>query len=967
MLTNQPTNPDDTKHQSIHTTEGIGHIFPFFSHMERLSGERNPINKANMDLSYPFLDSSSSSSSSSRKNANTFQAMNLHPELLNGLNRMGYRTPTPVQRKALPIALASLDIVCMARTGSGKTCVFLLPMIQRLKEHTMNSGVRGIVLSPTRELAVQTFRFGRDMSKFTSLRVASVIGGDPLEPQFEALSNHPDVLIGTPGRLMHHLREISTLKLNRVEYLVFDEADRLFEMGFAEQLNEIVSRCPEERQTLLFSATMPKQLVQFSRAGLRDPQLVRLDTDAKMSEDLRIGFFYTRSNEKIAALLYLARRIIPASHQTIVFTATRHHSEFLHLLFERIGISSTVVYGSMDQVARTHNLGLFRDSKVNYLIVTDLAARGIDVPLLNNVINFHFPTSPKLFVHRCGRAARQGRPGYAFSLVDPDELGYLYDVHAFLGKDQVECTFNSNELRHLYGDTGKPGICPSNAYTLILWTPKEVHTGLLPQDVLDEENDYLKGALTEDEQLKNMFRVSENGMQQYKRTRTEATKDSIKKSKKCIKESRIRSIHPVIIGEDPQHCHEGVVEKANFVRMLQTFRPKETVFESGIGTGTTSEAAKNLRKKGAKEGKGIEIMKALRKATASGLERTKPKVSIKEDVLEDDESDIEDEFTKEIGYSGNDWSEFTKDVPDEDEYVSANGKIGNNEDVCGSEDHGYDSDDNRSIGNMSVDTYTGERSRRLSKADRKNLKRSNLSVVEYKAHLANTEMKIEGVKIEQSGNKNKTAKKSGFKDKHYMTYGTEDEVHNFIEESMQPQSGLKNSEINSAASLENALLDLRPSEALAEDRNKKIMRWDSKKRKFVKQTLKEMSEARGAKKVRTESGVSSSNQSSKKAAGEMYAKWQKKTKREVGGVETEDNGPRPNFKVNNKVPEELRTTEQIRKILKKREDMKLKNMPKEKRKKIEKANREKRTQMQNNKKRFMPTKGSSKIRVIMRT
>ena len=181
---------------------------------------------------------------------------------------------------------------------------------------------------------------------------------------------------------------------------------------------------------------------------------------------------------------------------------------------------------------------------------------------------------------------------------------------------------------------------------------------------------------------------------------------------------------------------------------------------------------------------------------------------------------------------------------------------------------------------------------------------------------------------------------------------------------MQPQSGLKNSELHSAASLESALLDLRPKEALAEDRNKKVMRWDPKKRKFVKQTLQEMTEAKGAKRVRTESGVS--NQTSKKPAGEMYAQWQKKTKKEVGGFEEED-GPRPKFKHNSKVPDEIRSGQDMRKMQKVKEDMKLKNMPKVKRKKIEKANREKRTQMHENKKRFMPSKGSSKIRVIMRT
>lgn len=339
----------------------------------------------------------------------SFQAMGLEKELLWGLTRMGYKVPTPVQRKALPIALAGMDMVCMARTGSGKTCVFLLPLLQKLKKHDSTSGVRSVVLSPTRELAMQTFKFAKDMAKFSDLRVIAIVGGDPIEAQFEALASRPDVIIATPGRLMHHLREISTFKLKHVQYLVFDEADRLFEMGFAEQLNEIVKECPEGRQTLLFSATMPKLLIQFTRAGLRDPQLIRLDTDIKMSDELRLAFFAVRSNEKVAALLYLVRTVIPEDQQSIVFAATRHHSEFLHHLFIKIGVKSTLIYGSMDQDARSANLNAFRKGQVKYLIVTDVAARGIDVPLLNNVINFHFPMAPKLFVHRCGRAARQGQ------------------------------------------------------------------------------------------------------------------------------------------------------------------------------------------------------------------------------------------------------------------------------------------------------------------------------------------------------------------------------------------------------------------------------------------------------------------------------------------------------------------------------------------------------------------------------
>jgi ATP-dependent RNA helicase DDX54/DBP10 len=361
-------------------------------------------------------------------------------------------------------------------------------MVQKLQAHSSTHGVRGIVLSPTRELAVQTFRFAKDFAKFTDLNIISILGGDPIEAQFEALASRPDLIVATPGRLMHHLREISTFKLNHVQVLIFDEADRLFEMGFAEQLNEIVRECPTERQTLLFSATMPKALVQFSRAGLRDPQLIRLDTDSQLSEELRLAFFTVRSNEKMAAFLYLVRKIIPENQMTIVFAATRHHSELLHAMLERIRVSSTIVYGTMDQDARSQHLKDFRNGAIRYLIVTDLAARGIDVPLLNNVINFHFPPSPKLFVHRCGRAARNGRIGYAFSLVEPEEMAFMVDIHTYLGKNLDACDTNTHaldgsELFETAGSTGSASNTTSFgsaategmvSYTLETMTPEMV-------------------------------------------------------------------------------------------------------------------------------------------------------------------------------------------------------------------------------------------------------------------------------------------------------------------------------------------------------------------------------------------------------------------------------------------------------------------------------------------------------------
>eukprot|EP00613_Pedinella_sp_CCMP2098_P076320 CAMPEP_0171951574 /NCGR_PEP_ID=MMETSP0993-20121228/85202_1 /TAXON_ID=483369 /ORGANISM="non described non described, Strain CCMP2098" /LENGTH=309 /DNA_ID=CAMNT_0012596747 /DNA_START=23 /DNA_END=949 /DNA_ORIENTATION=+ len=247
---------------------------------------------------------------SSGKNGG-FQSMGLPKELLRGVLNMGYKVPTPVQRKTLPVALSGKDLVCMARTGSGKTAAFLIPLLAHLGvNHKANERARAVVLSPTRELAIQTLRFARQMAKYTSLRSALIVGGDGMEDQFEALANAPDLIIATPGRLVHHLEEVPDFSLESVEFVVFDEADRLFEMGFQDQLRTMLLAVPEQRQCVLFSATMPKALVHFARAGLTDPQLVRLDTDTKVSEELRMAFFTVRSRDKAGALLYVLRELL---------------------------------------------------------------------------------------------------------------------------------------------------------------------------------------------------------------------------------------------------------------------------------------------------------------------------------------------------------------------------------------------------------------------------------------------------------------------------------------------------------------------------------------------------------------------------------------------------------------------------------------------------------------------------------
>lgn len=348
---------------------------------------------------------------------------------------MGYKVPTPVQRKALPVCLLGGDVVCMARTGSGKTAAFVVPMLEKLGANSPTyGGVRGLILSPTRDLALQTLRVIKSMSKFTDLRAVSIVGGDGMEKQFEDLSNKPDIIVATPGRLAHHLLEVPDFNLRHMECVVYDEADRLFEMGFAQQLRDISRSMPEGRQTLLFSATMPKMLVEFARAGLQDPTLVRLDNEATVSENLRLSFLTCRSTDKDGALLYILREVLPPKGLTIIFAATRHHVEYLTTLIKCTGMSAVCIYGTMDVEARKSNLHVFRTGKVPVLVVTDVAARGLDVPMIDNVIHHSFPPSPKLFIHRSGRAARAGRVGYAFALVEPDETPFMVDLHLFLGR-----------------------------------------------------------------------------------------------------------------------------------------------------------------------------------------------------------------------------------------------------------------------------------------------------------------------------------------------------------------------------------------------------------------------------------------------------------------------------------------------------------------------------------------------------
>uniref|UniRef100_A0A8D2ZP48 RNA helicase n=1 Tax=Scophthalmus maximus TaxID=52904 RepID=A0A8D2ZP48_SCOMX len=491
-----------------------------------------------------------------KKKSGGFQSMGLSYPVYKGVMKKGYKVPTPIQRKTVPLILDGKDIVAMARTGSGKTAAFLVPMFEKLKAPQAQTGARALIMTPTRELALQTLKFTKELGRFTGLKTALILGGDRMEDQFAALHENPDIIIGTPGRLMHVVREMN-LKLHSVEYVVFDEADRLFEMGFADQLQEIIRRLPDTRQTLLFSATLPKQLVEFARAGLTEPVLIRLDVDSKLSDQIELSFFHLRMDDKPALLLHLLRNIAKPQEQTVVFAATKHHVEYLK---EVRRLDCAYIYSALDQTARKINIGKFVHRKAMVLIVTDVAARGIDIPLLDNVINYNFPSKPKLFLHRVGRVGRAGRSGKTYSLICPDEMPLVYDLHLFLGRPVQFATAEHKQ--------GRLCCIPSNMALFM-----EGVFGRVPQSILDDEGSHLSTAHENSLDLQNMYRVSENAYKQYLKSRPNPSSESIRRVKNTDMSSM--AVHP-LLGQFGTIFEINSSSKSSASEVMRAKRSKDT-------------------------------------------------------------------------------------------------------------------------------------------------------------------------------------------------------------------------------------------------------------------------------------------------------------------------------------------------------------------------------------------------------
>lgn len=545
------------------------------------------------------------------KKGGGFQAMGLNSHLLKAISRKGFSVPTPIQRKTIPLVLDHQDVVGMARTGSGKTAAFVIPMIERLRNHSARVGARALILSPSRELALQTLKVVKEFGRGTDLKCVLLVGGDSIEEQFGFMAQNPDIVIATPGRFLHLKVEMS-LDLSSIKYVVFDEADRLFEMGFAAQLAEILVALPPNRQTLLFSATLPKSLVEFARAGLQDPNLVRLDGESKISPDLESAFFSVKSAEKEGALLHILHDVIkmptglpeaamnakendrkrkrpgtekpylgknprkkPTEHSTIIFTATKHHVDYIASLLRFSGFAVSHAYGSLDQTARKMQVEDFRTGMTNILVVTDVAARGIDIPILANVINYDFPPQPKIYVHRVGRTARAGQRGWSYSLVRDTDTPYLLDLQLFLGK------------RLILGRSA--GEKPNYAEDIVV--------GALSRDKLEASCEWVNKLLKEEEETIMLRGVSIKGEKLYIRTRNSASSESAKRAKEVVGSKGWMEIHPLFNSE----TDAAEQARIDMLARISGFRPAETVFEIGTrgkaGHGEAAEVMRNRRAK----------------------------------------------------------------------------------------------------------------------------------------------------------------------------------------------------------------------------------------------------------------------------------------------------------------------------------------------------------------------------------
>jgi len=366
----------------------------------------------------------------------TFQDLNLIEPIKKALTEEGYTTPTPIQAKAIPIILQHRDLLGCAQTGTGKTAAFAIPMLQILEEKQKfkndKGPIRALILTPTRELAIQIGESFAAYGRFTDITHTVIFGGVGQKPQTDALRRGVDILIATPGRLLDLINQ-GFVHLKQLEIFVLDEADRMLDMGFVHDVKKILRLLPTKRQSLFFSATMPPVIMTLADTILSNPAKVEVTPVSSTADTIKQSVYFVDKSDKNSLLLHILKDDTIAT--ALVFTRTKHGADKVVKVLRKAGVTSEAIHGNKSQNARQNALKNFKSQTTRVLVATDIAARGIDVDDLTHVINYEIPNIPETYVHRIGRTGRAGAKGTAFSFCDLDEKAYLRDIHKLIAKN----------------------------------------------------------------------------------------------------------------------------------------------------------------------------------------------------------------------------------------------------------------------------------------------------------------------------------------------------------------------------------------------------------------------------------------------------------------------------------------------------------------------------------------------------
>lgn len=363
----------------------------------------------------------------------TFASLGLSQAILDAIARIGFAHPTPIQAAVIPTAMTGKDVIGLAQTGSGKTAAFVLPLAERLTHS--GDGVRGLILSPTREIALQTKAFLDAFGADHELHTACLIGGVRMRPQTESLKKQPDIIVATPGRLLDHVRQ-RHVSLDHIEELVLDEADHMLDLGFLPQMREILRRLPRKRHTMMFSATMPDSIEMIARDFMNDPVRVDITPTGAAAEGISHRLYLVKLEDKRKALLELLHEELGS---TLVFTRRKIDAEWLYHILQRQGHPVTRIHADRSQSRRVEALDNFRQGSHRILVATDIAGRGIDIPGITHVINFDIPESVDDYVHRAGRTARGAAQGIVSTIATWQDVPMVRQIEAILGEKIPRC------------------------------------------------------------------------------------------------------------------------------------------------------------------------------------------------------------------------------------------------------------------------------------------------------------------------------------------------------------------------------------------------------------------------------------------------------------------------------------------------------------------------------------------------